>query len=533
MRMMCGSDLNTDTEHRMMQAFVNRIGKLGLVYFPPLSATIPSDSASAWHNARVILAMTAWHERDGNPIWIERIRKIATGIDKIAIRRYNYAYYPLESGFRPDGTWKFTDRPGGKSQSFYPYTPPDEPSLDQQGVEGSVKFDMGTTVRGLIQAYRMTGDERFVEISKKLTTWCLLPSMWNDGWEWGISGHEHGLFDGHFHGNTMALRGMLDYAIAANDERIKEILREAYEHGRRIGLARSGWFPAWITPHRFGRPEWIKRISETCGIADMVALAITLSDAGMGDYWDDVDQYVRNQLTEHQFIDEVLLASIATAAHRLPKKNIDTDLSHPMAGDTRQVVERMIGSYGGGAVTHYFDITGGGCCTGNGALGTYYAWEAITRYRDGNATVNLLLNRAAPWLDVASSLPYEGRVRITNKTARSLAVRIPGWVKMEGVRSNVAGTPAQPIATGRYLLFQGLKPQEVVELTFDQPESSDSYTIAHESFKLKFRGSTVMEATPRPEGEMIYPFYRRAHMKAGPAPLVKKQVHLAGQLLNA
>ena len=54
----------------------------------------------------------------------------------------------------------------------------------------------------------------------------------------------------------------------------------------------------------------------------------------------------------------------------LPKKNIDTDLSHPMAGDTRQVVERMTGSYGGGAVTHYFDITGGGCCTGNGELGT-------------------------------------------------------------------------------------------------------------------------------------------------------------------
>ena len=52
-----------------------------------------------------------------------------------------------------------------------------------------------------------------------------------------------------------------------------------------------------------------------------------------------------------------------------------------------------------------------GCCTANGAVGLYYAWHGITRFdqSSGTATVNLLLNRAAPWLDVDSWLPYEGR----------------------------------------------------------------------------------------------------------------------------
>jgi hypothetical protein len=44
--------------------------------------------------------------------------------------------------------------------------------------------------------------------------------------------------------------------------------------GSRCGLPPSLW-----------KAEWLKRASETCGIADMVALAISLTDAGISDYW--------------------------------------------------------------------------------------------------------------------------------------------------------------------------------------------------------------------------------------------------------
>ena len=35
--------------------------------------------------------------------------------------------------------------------------------------------------------------------------------------------------------------------------------------------------------------------TEGCTLADMVGLAVALTDAGMGDYWDDVEQYARER----------------------------------------------------------------------------------------------------------------------------------------------------------------------------------------------------------------------------------------------
>ena len=58
---------------------------------------------------------------------------------------------------------------------------------------------------------------------------------------------------------------------------------------------------------------------------------------------------------------------------------------------------------------------------------------------DGVAQVNLLLNRASPWLDVDSCLPYEGKVVIRNKTAKRLYVRIPLWVNKREVQCHVKG----------------------------------------------------------------------------------------------
>jgi hypothetical protein len=522
MRQMCGSQENLNVDHAMMQTFVNRIGEYGLLYFPPASPDIPQDTVCPWVCSRFILDMAEWHQRDGNPIWIERIHAMALGLAHIAVERYDYAFYPLESSYSAkSNSWVFTNRPGGHHQ-YYPYTPPDEPAKDQQGIEGSVKFDMGTTVRGLVKAYKLTGDEQLLEISRKIVTWCLLPTMWNDGWQWGLSGQEHGLFEGHFHGNTMPLRGTLDYGVAAGDQKIIGFVREAYEHARMLGLARIGWFPAWTTPERFGRPAWVKTISETCAIADVLTLAVALTDAGVGDYWDDVDHYVRNQLAEQQFIDSDLLASIEAAARtKVPVQKLDT--KSKMGLDTQDVRERMIGSFGGAGICYYFDITGGGCCTGNGPVGLFNAWEGIVRYREGQATINLLLNRASPWVDIDSYLPYEGRVRIKNKAATAAAVRIPGWVKIDAVACTIGGVQIQPRRVGRYLMFDRIKLSDVVELRFELPESKTEYLINYETYKISFRGSTVLDVGPRKESDLFYPLYQRQHMNKGPAPMVKRR----------
>ena len=102
--------------------------------------------------------------------------------------------------------------------------------------------------------------------------------------------------------------------------------------------------------------------------------------------------------------------------------------------------------------------------------------------------MNLLLNRASPWIDVDSYLPYEGRVQLKNKTANSVAVRIPGWVKIDAVTCTVGGGQVRPRRAGRYLTFESLRPGDVVELRFGVPESRTEYLINYEPYKISFRG---------------------------------------------
>jgi DUF1680 family protein len=550
MRLMSGDELNLDIEHAMMQSLVDRIGSLGLLYHPPTSPCHPPDAASPFASGRMMLTMAAWHERDGDPAWLELIREMGHGLDEIAIRRHDYAYYPLESGYTAQGDWIFTRRGAGRPD-FFPYTPPEEPAREQAGHEGTVKFDVAVPIRGLVKGYQLTGDERAIDAARRLAKFCLLPTMWQDGWEYGISGHQHGMWAGHFHGNVMALRGLLDLAVTTGDQKLKDIVREAYEHGRRAGLARVGWFPGWITPERFGRIErlgdWVKKVAETCAIADMLALAVALSDAGIGDFWDDVDHFVRNQLVEQQLVDGERLQSIVEqAAATLPRREITPAVVAGLAGQeiaadlgaTADVIERTVGGFGMGTPSGIapVDVTsiGGvgsvaayGCCTGNGSLGLYDAWEGIVRFRDGLATVNLLLNRASPWVDVASSLPCEGRVRITNKLAHAVAVRVPGWADIGAVQLSVDGTTVNPNRVGRYLVVEELKPGQVLALRFDVPEERVEYTAHYQPYNFVLRGSTVLDVEPRLESELAYPFYRREHIHTGPAPIVVRERFVA------
>src|SRR5207253_10624685 len=69
----------------------------------------------------------------------------------------------------------------------------------------------------------------------------------------------------------------------------------------------------------------------------------------------------------------------------------------------------------------YFDS----CCQGNIARAIYYVWENVLTREDGALRVNLLLNRASPWADVQSCIPYTGQVDIKIKEPfRALKVRM-------------------------------------------------------------------------------------------------------------
>lgn len=241
MRTMCGSDKYLDQEYGIMKALLSNIRPDGLMYYPTDGFT-PKDTSYPDTSAIVALAAENHYNLDGNPGWLAWIELLGRGLEKIAIRVDNRAYYPPESSIKPDGEWVWNLR----GEATIPYHPPEEPYLEQQGLEGCVKFEQAYQMRALVRAYRYGGDQEALNLLRMLTRFDLKPGMWDNTTLEGYKGNEHGVFSGHFHGNTAALLALLDVAEAEKDGRLKEIVREAYDNAVRYGAARVGWYGGYL-----------------------------------------------------------------------------------------------------------------------------------------------------------------------------------------------------------------------------------------------------------------------------------------------
>ena len=521
LRAMTGSEYGLDREQGLMEALLGQTGEDGLAYSPLSNEGALAGTAYPYPNGMLALAMLNWHERDGDPAWLERFKRLTTALARIAIRVEDRAYWPPESSYRPDGTWAYTTRGEGK----IPYQPPEEPILEQQGTEGCVKFEQSAGLRALVARYCLDGDAEALEVAQRVVRFMLKPGMWEDTGDEGYAGHEHGIFAGHFHGNITALHALLEMAVATGDAWLKQFVREGYEHARRTGIARMGWFPGWLRPTAHHREAALFMWTETCGVADMLVLAVKLTDAGLGDYWDDVDAVARNHLIAQQITDWEQMRALGggTAEKEAVLARLRGGFNQPMEGA--------------------LDSTGPhlwGCCTANGSVGLYYAWHGITRFDEasGTATVNLLLNRAAPWLDVDSYLPYEGRVVIHNRQARSLLVRLPYWVARDEITCFIDDRRASPAVAGNHLLFGDLRSASteaagsVIRIEFPVSTTTEKHTVQGREYTLTFRGSTLVDLNPRDDTPGRYRYYLRDALKAGRTPMKTVERHVAERIIG-
>ncbi|MHB1455327.1 MAG: hypothetical protein ACYC0V_00270 [Armatimonadota bacterium] len=471
MRLMSGSAQNLDIQRGMMLRTLALIADDGLYYAPiigrPWHQTwnrADDDFANIYGNGRLLLALLAWHQYDNNPMWMEYAKRIVNGLRKIARVDGEMAYFP--------------DPKIGESFSYPKSGYPSDLPAPSDSVFGIHMYFSGV-MRGLAKYAEMTGDKDTLEFTRKLINFVRQPKMWGVNPETpGISGAEKGHFSGHFHAHVASLRGLLEYAIVANDVNLKEFVRNGYEYARNFGIAEIGWFPENASTGQH---------CESCCIADMVALAVKLSDAGVGDYWEDVDRYVRNQLVEQQFVSKDLLQKVGAS---MPTRKV----TPPTETDDR-VIERNIGGFAGyGDISVLPNSWIMHCCTGNATQALYYAWDGIVRKSGKDSVqINLLLNRASPWLDIDSYLPYEGKVLIVNKTAKSVSIRIPSWVSRGAVSCIVGSKRVEANWVGNYILFGDLKPGNKIKLAFPVVERSSIATLEGITYKLDFRGNTLID----------------------------------------
>ena len=532
MRVMCGSDKYTEIEAQMLDYLVSSIspddGLLYIIYDPKRPwhadqhghayAVEPEDLGTIVGSATLILALLTRRALECTDRWDATLSALARGIERIAIEKDDYAYYP-DGGFGsafsyPRTGWRKTDEPGD----------------EHEGGEGSVVAYHGGQIRALARWAACSGDEQALDTAGKLARFVMKPKFWG-----GFSnppsgnGREHGHSDSHFHARAIALRGLLEYGSVANDAFPCDFVRCSYEYMKSFGIPEIGYIPTFMgeeaTDDKMGN-QGAKNplLMEGCFLGDLVALTVKLAESGYGDYWEDADRVIRNHLIESQVTDrEVLERIVAHAPERESEMQAGRIPGQDYIGD--DVVDRGLGIFWSGiqadGVHGHWIMQ---CCTANGCRGLYMAWDAITRCDDDHAHINLFLNRAAPWLDIHSYLPYEGKVIIRNKTANRISIRIPPWVNRRRLECLLNGDVISPAQVSHYIDLEGIRPHDVVELRFpmvEQTVTRTAYTTTQKetAYTIRMRGNTVMELTPQNELPNVYPFYRREFLQGNVAPL--------------
>lgn len=575
LRVITGNEFGLGLEEKMMESMFSRISEDG-IYF-----NAPFDTPGAWWRAGgsgrkklkwptedredfanvcemgvLLYALLARHLRDGDQRLFRRGQQVADALSRVAIQKGHYAYYPATSDFGSEYTY-FRDSGWADTR---------EAAGDCDDPEGAVTCYHAVVVAGLSRWYTATGDRQALATAERLVRYILQPRFWMGGclpWteaadrnapgldaidptkhdkkytieevqalHGGVERRPAALCRGHLGGIMFTFSGLMDYALAANDAYVKEWVRQGYEYVRNLSLPRIGMFAENVTNNQAAE------------------IAIKLSDAGAGDYWDDVDEYVRNTFVEDQFVDLELLEREAER-HGVPTRRKDDygEFSiERFLGCLR--MEAFINARGVLDPTNnrpFFEPNEASPLAGSCYFEPLYlAWEAITRCRDGVAQVNLLLNRASAWLDLDSYLPYEGKVVLRNKTCRGIHVRIPKWVDRRAISCTETGSGIPFSWAGNFLVLSGLTGKETITIEFPMVETVETYYLLTRNvgpkwwlhkddlptYVLHMKGSTCVKAEfPNrhkfTQTEPVYPVFRRDHYRANQAPMknVTRYVH--------
>ena len=397
LRLATGSSLNDHVDPVWMSGILRSIGPDGLVYLPlkdprgrectlapqlnPVwspsgqKLSIADSSVEQIANSltcqRIISTMTVYYLRDGNPMWKDAIEKMIQRLAAVAVVQDDYAYMPAG-----------TVEPGA---DFGPGPMP---------VGNTAENYSAWLIQGLAQYYKVTGYKPAIDLAGKLNRYIRFhaqyyepdgtPLVGEDERGWFLHlGHpkianlRHG---GHGHTHGLGLLNILEYAAAVNDAETLAFVRTGYEWIKANGSSSSltGFFPEMLLPDY--------DVSESCVNADMVAMALKLTDAGAGDYWDDADRWARNHFLESQLTDPAWV-------HRVGERSPAQPVAPQETSD--QVAERCVGAFAGWSTGNDYVVrrpqdinTLQNCCQGNSCRTMYYLWEHILSFADGTLRVN-------------------------------------------------------------------------------------------------------------------------------------------------
>ncbi|HUY12172.1 MAG TPA: hypothetical protein VMX16_00895 [Terriglobia bacterium] len=338
----------------------------------------------------------------------------------------------------------------------------------------------------VVRFYELTGYAPALRYAEQLSRWAFYydPTVTPEGViiKTGWEGHLHAWMDT-FSGIIRCARagGELDQVA------VLERSRRLYEWVRANYCSRFGWVADSVG----------SKTCETDTITSAVRLALELIKAGHVAYWNDVERYVRNQLVENQF-GEVSNLRIQNPVVARGLRGAFESYADP---------NRLIALKNG---------TIEGCCINGGIRGFFLAYEHALAENEEMIRVNLLVNCGNRNLEVASYMPFEGRIDLYPRTTKPLLVRLPDWLEPHAVKiDGHAGLQVEP-GEANHLRIGVSRENARVTLRFNQPESRMETVVAGRSYRVRWRGDTVVDLGPAGQP---YPIYQRASFRSDHAPM--------------
>ncbi len=449
---------------------------------------------------RIIKVLDIYYQRDGNPLWKEMMRQMVARADQLAIRKGDYAYFPA-----------YLFEPNAK---FDPKNPHAAAPSGTEGGEINGRF-----IRACALEYKLTGDKKALELGRLLTNFM----RYHDGNYWGPQGEFAG--DHHFHSHTNYLIGMLEYADAAKDKELLEFCRKSFVWAKSPA---AGFGPVTGFAPEFADPNYAT--SEGCAVGDMEVLACNLSAFGAGDFYEDAERWARNYFSEIQLTRAKADDLVRYGKTQPPKTPLYNECID-------RVAERNLGSFASWAKGNEWwrgpqENLLMQCCTANCTRALWFLWRHTLDFKDGELKVNILLNRASPWADVYSFIPYQGRVEIkVHQNCQTVLVHAPEWIASgsKEITAQVNGEPRPCTWQARYLNLGKVEAGEQIVIQCPIGERTVQEKMGAVAYTLLVRGNTVVSVDP--PGRLC-PLFQREYLRESEPRWRKVQRFVADKLID-
>ncbi len=334
-------------------------------------------------------------------------------------------------------------------------------------------------LHSLVDRYCIANDEVALDLAKGLANQLL-----------GVSRYFNYKYEyyGHVHSSTWVAAGLIYLGRVTGNRRYLNAGENIYKFSRSMSSS-FGWVPEFA---QWKAPEL--EHCETCCLKDMILCCYELIKCGKTEYWNDLNLFARNQLTENQ---------IKYTGYVVCDNSLDDENGRTF----RDLDKRLIGGYSGGSEPNSISLVRfrsiAGCCIGTAPTALQMVWDNTVTDENGILTVNVQTEKETDKYALTHEIPDNGVINLALKAPASAGFRIYEWMGKD-VKLTVNGKAVEAKEANGILYAENLNAGDVVTLTFPIETVEKKEFFAGKEYTEFWRGCDMIDILPHGDHVRLY-----------------------------